>query len=122
MHFVRVAARAMRNVLVDHARARSAAKRGGGGVKVTLGDDLVVESDDADGLLNVHETLEKLTKVDPQLGEIVELRYFAGLKDAEIASAIGVSERTVQRGWRMARAWMSRELTDQEDRGANPLS
>lgn len=121
MHFVRVAARAMRNVLVDHARARSAAKRGGGNVKVTLDEGLVLEGDDPESLLHVHETLERLAGVDPQLGQIVELRFFGGLKDAEIGAALGVSERTVQRGWRMARAWLSREMAsdkvDDRDRG-----
>jgi RNA polymerase sigma factor (TIGR02999 family) len=116
VHFVRVAARAMRNVLVDHARARSAAKRGGGNLKVTLDEGLVLEDGDSDSLLHVHETLERLSAVDPQLGQIVELRFFGGLKDAEIGAAIGVSERTVQRGWRMARAWLSREMTNDRDR------
>lgn len=110
VHFVRVASRAMRNVLVDHARARAAQKRGGGRLEVTLDAGLVVDASAPEQLLVVDETLERLGAVDPQLAQIVELRYFGGLTDKEIGAAIGVSERTVQRSWRIARAWMTREM------------
>jgi RNA polymerase sigma factor (TIGR02999 family) len=115
MHFLRVASRAMRNVLVDHARARAAQKRGGDHLKVTLDAGLVVDASAPEQLLVVHETLERLGEVDPQLAQIVELRYFGGLIDKEIGAAIGVSERTVQRSWRMARAWMTREMAKETD-------
>jgi RNA polymerase sigma factor (TIGR02999 family) len=112
-HFVRIAARAMRNVLVDHARARKAQKRGGAGVPITLDEGLVVGSNDPDSVIAVHEALERLNKVDPQLAQVVELRFFGGLTEAEIGATIGISERSVQRGWRVARAWLTRELSDE---------
>jgi RNA polymerase sigma factor (TIGR02999 family) len=114
VHFVRVAARAMRNVLVDHARARRAQKRGKGFAQVTLDEGLALAVDDAEGLLVVDETLNRLRTMDEQLGEIVELRFFGGLTDAEIGAALGISERSVQRGWRTARAWLSREMAREE--------
>jgi len=120
VHFVRVAARIMRNVLVDHARARRTKKRGGGFAQVTLDEGLALAAGDAEGLLIVDETLNRLRAMDEQLGEIVELRFFGGLNDAEIGTALGTSERSVQRGWRMARAWLSREMGREEgsDAGA----
>ena len=109
-HFLRVASRAMRNVLIDHARARGAGKRGGDWRKVTLADDILPQGRDADELLALDDSLSRLSERDPQLAEIVELRFFGGLQDAEIAAALDVSRRTVQRGWRMARAWLLRDM------------
>jgi RNA polymerase sigma factor (TIGR02999 family) len=110
LHFVRVAARAMRNVLIDHARIHDAEKRGGDKTRITLDADLVVQGDDAEGLLRVDETLKRLSNLDPQLGQIVELRFFGGLGSEEIATALGMSRRSVQRGWRTARAFLSKEI------------
>lgn len=108
-HFLRVAARAMRHVLVDHARARSAKKRHGG-QRVELDAELVATRDDADSLLAVDETLERLHDLDPQLAELVQLRYFGGLDNQTTAEALGTSLRSVERGWRTARAFLVREL------------
>lgn len=116
-HFMRVAARAMRNVLIDHARARRADKRGGAWRRVTLVDDVTPGGHEADDLLALDENLSRLSERDPQLGEVVELRFFGGMKDAEIAAALEVSPRTVQRSWRMARAWLVREMQRTTDDG-----
>jgi RNA polymerase sigma factor (TIGR02999 family) len=110
-HFFGIAAEVMRRVLVDHARARLAAKRGGGVQRITLGDALVGSGDaqDAD-VLALHEALEKLALLDPDQARLVELRYFAGLTIEESAEAMGVSPATVKREWALARAWLRREL------------
>jgi RNA polymerase sigma factor (TIGR02999 family) len=111
-HFFGIAAEVMRRVLVDHARARQAAKRGGGAQRITLGDALGVsrESEDAD-VLALHEALERLALLDPGQARLVELRYFAGLTIEESAEALEVSPATVKREWAVARAWLRRELT-----------
>ena len=115
-HFLRVAARAMRNILVDHARARGAAKRGGpdsGRVSLDTGvhgSELVGE--DAERVIVVHDLLDRLAEMDEPLARIVEMRFFAGLTEEEIAAALDVSTRTVQRGWRTARAWLLMHLQD----------
>lgn len=105
-HFMGVAARAMRAVLVDHARRRGAAKRGGGAERVAL-DELVTlyEAPDVD-LLTIDEALGRLEAEDAQLARLVELRYFGGLTIAETATAMGISTATVDRGWRSARAYL----------------
>jgi len=112
-HFLRVAARAMRHVLVDHARARAAKKRQGG-KRVEIDADLVAVRDDAESLLAVDEILQKLQKLDPQLSELVELRFFGGLDNKTAAEALGTSLRSVERGWRTARAFLVRELGVEE--------
>lgn len=111
-HFFGVAARAMRSVLVDHARAWHAAKRGGGARALTLGaaDDLAEHEPDVD-VLALDEALTRLAELDPRQARIVELRYFAGLSIDETAETIGVSHATVERDWRTARLWLLRELT-----------
>jgi RNA polymerase sigma factor (TIGR02999 family) len=114
-HFLRVASKAMRNVLVDHARARKAQKRGGGQQQVDLDLAGVFTLDHSDGILAVDETLSRLSAMDPQLAQIVELRFFGGLENQAIAAAIGSSLRSVERGWRTARAWLSRELAIHTD-------
>ncbi len=111
-HFLRVAARAMRHVLVDHARAKRSAKRGGGRAAVSLDIDEALaywESDHTD-LLALHEALERLNEKDPQLNDIVELRFFGGLTAEETGSALGLTERQVGLGWSFARGWLHREL------------
>lgn len=109
-HFFAVASRAMRQIMLDHARARLAQKRGGGGVAVTLGDDVAGEARDEEDLIALNDALTALAKDDERLARIVELRFFAGLNDAEIAAVVGISPRTVQRDWRLARAFLSREM------------
>lgn len=118
-HFLRVAARAMRHVLVDHARARRAGKRGGGGARVDVDIDEVgvFVEDDTDSVLAVDETLGRLAAIDAQLAQLVELRYFGGLDNPSIAAALGMSLRSVERGWRTARAWLAREMELRGDGG-----
>jgi RNA polymerase sigma factor (TIGR02999 family) len=109
-HFFGVSARLMRQILVDHARARGAAKRGGAARRVTLTEGVepaVVRDLD---LLALDEALRRLEAMDPVQGRVVELRYFAGLSIEETAEVLGKSPATVNREWRMARAWLRREL------------
>ncbi|MCA1630341.1 MAG: sigma-70 family RNA polymerase sigma factor [Acidobacteria bacterium] len=109
--FFGVAAQLMRRVLVDHARARRAQKRGGTQFSVSLCHaDGVGLQPDAD-LLAVHEALEELAKIDPQQERVVELRFFGGLSIEETAEALGVGHATVEREWKMARAWLRGRLT-----------
>lgn len=108
---VAMLAHTMRNVLVDRARARNADRRGGGQRPVTLNSELVGGKGGSElEVLAVHEALEKLSKVDPELAKLAELRIFAGLQEQEIAAALETSLRTVERRWRLARAWLQREL------------
>jgi RNA polymerase sigma factor (TIGR02999 family) len=115
-HFFGVAARAMRSILVDHARARRAAKRGGGGVAVTLGaaeraGELPDRTADADvDVEALDEALTRLAGLDPRQARVVELRYFGGLSIEETAGVLGVSHATVEREWKTARLWLRREL------------
>lgn len=110
-HFFAVAAKAMRDLLVDHARRHHAAKRGGGWKRVTLAE--IGANDAAEGIVDVLEleaALKKLGATDARQERIVELRFFGGLSVAEVARVLGVSERTVMYDWRMARAWLRTEL------------
>jgi RNA polymerase sigma factor (TIGR02999 family) len=105
-HFLAIAARAMRQVLVDHARDRRAAKRGGDGwERTTLTDGAWVGEFDADGVLALDEAMAAL---EPRQRQVVECRFFGGMEEREIAAALGVSERTVHRDWVKARAWLYR--------------
>jgi len=110
--FFGIAANVMRRVLVDHARARLAAKRGGGAAQITLGgaDRDAPDSDDGIELLALHDALERLQQLDADQARLVELRYFGGLNIDETAEALGVSPATVKREWALARAWLRREL------------
>jgi RNA polymerase sigma factor (TIGR02999 family) len=109
-HFLAVAAKAMRNVLVDHARRRAAEKRGGARERVTVSAVEGVLDDNAPDLLVLDEALTRLSAIDEPLARIVELRFFGGLSVEESARVLGVSEPTVVRGWRVARMWLEREL------------
>ena len=106
-HFLAIAARAMRQVLVDEARRRQAHKRGGGQLAVTLSQGADALTCDPELLLLLNAALDKL---DPRQREIVELRFFGGLQEQEIAELLGVSDRTVRREWVKARAWLYSEL------------
>jgi len=107
-HFLALAARAMRQVLVDHARDRKAAKRGGGvWERTTLTDGAWVREFDPDGMLVLDEALAEL---EPRQRQVVECRFFGGMEEQEIAAALGVSERTVHRDWVKARAWLYRHF------------
>lgn len=109
-HFLAVAARAMRQVVVDHARRRGAAKRGGGGHQTTLDEGHVAVESQAEWLLAVDQALTRLGERDGRLARIVECRFFAGLSEEETAAALGISVRTAQRDWMRARAWLQEEL------------
>jgi len=120
-HFVGVAATAMRCVLVDHARARNARKRGGGRTKLPLDEALTLFEEAATDLVALDDAINELGKRDSQLGRMVELRFFGGLTVDETAGVLGVSSPTVARGWRVARAWLRTTLgPDGEDAGPPP--
>ena len=108
--FLAIAARAMRQILVDHARARGAAKRGGGLVRVTLSGDAIGGADGALDAIHLSDTFDLLAKRDARAASVAEMRVFAGLTHEEIAQALGVSRRTVDSDWVFARRWLSREL------------
>jgi RNA polymerase sigma factor (TIGR02999 family) len=112
-HFFGIASQVMRRVLVDHARGRLAAKRGGGMKQLTLGgaDEAAAGQDDGVDVLALHEALERLAQLDPDQARLVEFRYFGGLNIEETAEALGVSPATVKREWAVARAWLRRELS-----------
>jgi RNA polymerase sigma factor (TIGR02999 family) len=108
--FYGIASRVMRQILVDHARTRSAAKRGGAVQPVTLTDAVAMTDLPAVEILAVHDALERLERLDPQQARLVELRYFAGLTIAETAAALGISPATAKRDWVVASAWLRREI------------
>ena len=110
-HFLSVAARVMRRILVDVARQRRAQKRGGGEVRVTLTGELAAPSQDPVDVLTLNTALLSLQELDPRQAEVVELSYFGGLTHPEIATLLGISAATVDRDLRHARAWLKRELT-----------
>jgi RNA polymerase sigma-70 factor, ECF subfamily len=105
-HFLAIASMAMRRVLLEHSRARLAEKRGGGARRVTLFDVPSALEEEPETLLALDEALEAFGRIDPENARIVELRFFGGLEVAEIAALLGVSTRTVERGWRAAQAWL----------------
>jgi RNA polymerase sigma-70 factor, ECF subfamily len=111
-HFFAVAAQAMRRILVDHARRRGAAKRGGQQNRVRLEEGLVPALEPDHDLLAVDEALSKLAQLDPRQAQLVELRFFAGLSVAEAAEVLGISKRSAEREWTMVRAWLRRELSE----------
>lgn len=110
-HFCAIAARVMRRILIDHARARGAARRGGSGKRVDIEDALVVSRDRLDDVLLVNGMLERLEKLDPRQAQILELRFFGGLTVPEVAEAMKLSTRTIEAEWTMTRAWLRREFS-----------
>lgn len=110
-HFYAVAAQAMRRILINHARGRKAAKRGGGVGELQLDDVVIISDDNYEQILAIDEALTRLAEFDPRAGQIVEMRYYAGLKDDEIAEVLGVSPKTVRRDWDVARRWLRNELS-----------
>jgi RNA polymerase sigma factor (TIGR02999 family) len=110
-HFMAVAAQLMRRIMVDHARARHALKRGAGAIRVTLDETALVTEERAEELLALDEALEKLAEFDRRRCEVVEMRYFGGLTVEEIADVLKVHPNTVMRDWRAAKAWLYAELT-----------
>lgn len=109
-HFLSIAARAMRQILVDHARRRRAHKRGDGVGMVTLDFEFADGAMAADEVIALDDALERLSALNPRLRNVVELRFFGGLSEEQIATTLGVTTRTVQRDWAKARAWLYREV------------
>ena len=110
-HFFAIAAQLMRGILVDHARAHAYQKRGGGARKVALDEVMVVSQERAAEVVALDDALKGLAEIDPQLGRIVELKFFGGLTVEEIAEVLGLSAATVKREWSTAKAWLYRELS-----------
>jgi RNA polymerase sigma factor (TIGR02999 family) len=109
-HFFGVAAQAMRHILVDYARARCRDKRGGGARTVSLDEALTLGPEYGRELVALDEALTELAKLDARKSQVVELRFFGGLTETEIAAVLKVSQRTVSGDWRLARAWLLRQL------------
>ena len=109
-HFFAVASQAMRHVLVDHARERKRAKRGGGAVHVPLEAAVVLSDTQLDQIVAIDLALDELAKCDERKSQVFEMRFFGGLSVEETAEVLGVSRETVLRDWRMARAWLKSEL------------
>lgn len=110
VHFFAVAAQLMRRILVDHARKKGAAKRGGDRVTMTLNEQIAPAKHREMDVVALDDALNELSRMNPQHGRIVELRFFAGLSIEETAQAMGISPATVKRDWAVARAWLYREL------------
>ena len=109
-HFFAISAQIMRRILVDHARRYLQAKRGGGALRVSLDEVMIVASERSEEVLMLDEALGNLARLDPRRCQVVELRYFAGLNNEEIASVLKISENTVTRDWNLARAWLYQQL------------
>src|SRR5947209_6139650 len=114
-HFFAAAAQAMRRILVENARRRHTTKRGGGWRRQDLDPDQFHACAESDDLLALHQAMDRLAAADPQVAELVTLRYFAGLNLSQAAATLGVSLRTAERWWAYARAWLLGELKDGDD-------
>jgi RNA polymerase sigma factor (TIGR02999 family) len=112
IHFYGIAAQAMRRILVDHARKRLAQKRGGGKFAVTLHEESTHKETRSKELIDLDVALDELAKLNKRAAKIVECQFFAGLTQKEIAEVMSISESTVQREWRMARAWLQRAMKE----------
>jgi len=109
-HFLRIAARAMRQILVDHARRKGAEKRGGDWARTSIEEKQLGQMPRDEEMIALDDALNRLAGVDDRMRQIVEYRFFAGLSETEIAELLGVTTRTVQREWAKARAWLHKEL------------
>lgn len=110
-HFFGIASQIMRNILVDYAVKKKAQKRGGDRQRVTLGNQNLTTEVNLPDILSIHQALENLAEIDERQVRVVECRYFGGLTLEETAKALGISTATVSRDWRMAKAWLNREIT-----------
>ncbi len=119
-HFLRAAAIAMRCILVDHARARLSAKRGEGKID-PLTEDVEPYCESDEQLLDLDEALNRLGRVSPRLADVIELRFFGGYTEDQVANIMGVADRTVRRDWVKARAWLFREMTDRPTGAPDPV-
>lgn len=109
-HFFGVAAQLMRRILVDHARSRSRAKRGGGAQMVSLTDQAIITKEVAD-VIALDDALKNLAEMDPRKSQIVEMKFFGGLTNEEVAEVLKITSRTVEREWRKAKAWLNRAIS-----------
>ena len=109
-HFFAVAARAMRQILVNYARSNRAQKRGGGALKVELDEVAIISPEESKEIVDLHEALERLTALDSRKAQVVELKYFGGLNYDEMAEVLKISSVTVRRDWEFARLWLYTEL------------
>ena len=109
-HFFAIAARLMRRVLIDFARAKNSLKRGGEQIKITLAEEIEVPVEKEADLVALDEALQNLAKMSLRQSQVIELRYFGGLNEEEIAETLKISARTVRRDWNVARAWLYREM------------
>ena len=112
LHFMRIAARAMRQVLADAAERKKALKRGGGDAGITLNEEVHATPIEAEQFLVIHDAINRLEAFDPRQAQIIDCRFFAGLSIPETAKAMELSVATINREWQMARAWLARELHD----------
>lgn len=112
--FFGIAAQMMRRILVDHARTKHRAKRGGSDIRVSLTDATSVTKDPDLDLVELDDALNRLAEIDPQQGKIVELKFFSGLNVEETAAALQISPATVKRDWKVAKAWLHREISRNE--------
>jgi RNA polymerase sigma factor (TIGR02999 family) len=110
VHFMRWAAQVMRSVIVDFVRRRLAARRGGGAARVTFDVELTAVSTAEEEILSVHQALDRIAAIDPRMTQVVEMRYFGGMTDPEIAQALSITERTVRRDWQKARLFLHEAL------------
>ncbi len=109
-HFFGVASRVMRQILVDHARSKQSQKRGGWQARITLADNLAATNDRINEIVALDDALKNLEKLDTRRSRVVEMKFFGGLKIAEIAEVLKISPETVKRDWQFARSWLLREL------------
>ena len=114
-HFFGVAAQVMRRILVDFARSRHSARRGGGAQQISLDVAITIHEDRSAELIALDDALKSLAKIDPRKSQVVELKFFGGLSAEETAEALKVSKRTVEREWSLARAWLYRELQGKDE-------
>jgi RNA polymerase sigma-70 factor (ECF subfamily) len=122
LHFLAVCSQIMRHVLVDHERARRAAKRGGGGQGIPLEEAWVASPEPGTDLIAIDEALSALAKVYPRKARVVELRFFGGLSVEETAAVLEVSQDTVMRDWSLARAWLARKLRQERPDGPGAIT
>jgi RNA polymerase sigma-70 factor, ECF subfamily len=111
LHFFAVASKAMRHILIDHARTRTRAKRGGVQTRLSFDEVMVISEERMGDFLALDEALNRLAEMDSRKSEVVELRFFGGLTVEEAAEVLGVAPNTVLRDWKMAKAWLSREMS-----------
>ena len=114
-HFFAIASQMMRRILITHAQSHAYAKRGGGALKVSLDEAAVLSQERASDLIALNEALNGLTAIDPRRSQVVQLRFFGGLSNEEIAEVLNISTNTVTRDWNVAKAWLHREMRKEQE-------